>query len=59
MGVVGAVSLLCTIRPDLWVECLSFSFALYVVFLVGDAVAPENVAGVLTQAPAKVVPLKK
>jgi UDP-GlcNAc:undecaprenyl-phosphate GlcNAc-1-phosphate transferase len=59
VGVVGAVSLLCTIRPDLWVECLSFSFALYVVFLVGDAVAPENVAGVLTQAPAKVVPLKK
>jgi UDP-GlcNAc:undecaprenyl-phosphate GlcNAc-1-phosphate transferase len=59
VGVVAAMSLICTIRPELSVECLSFSFALYLGFLAVDALAPEGVARPVARAPAKVVPLKK
>jgi UDP-GlcNAc:undecaprenyl-phosphate/decaprenyl-phosphate GlcNAc-1-phosphate transferase len=59
VGLVGASSLISTIKPEFSVGCLLFCFALCAGFLVGDALAPEAAGRDESDAPAKVVAFKK
>ncbi len=59
ISVVGASSLVCAVWPGISVEALMVSFIFYVGFLIVDLLAPEAPALNVSNAPPKVVALKK
>ena len=58
-GFVGLSSLICAVRPDVSVEAILVSVALYTAFILADALAPETMQRAVSKRPAKVVALEK